>query len=109
MSGILENWDNGDWGVSKVGLNEGVDSFEKCEDACRKDKHCVQWNWRGRDEKQCVLAQAFRYGEARGPEERDKKWVDFKSGWLEDRIDKWRKERQCKVAQWVTPSIPRVF
>ncbi|PNP60269.1 hypothetical protein THARTR1_00293 [Trichoderma harzianum] len=108
-SGILENWDNGDWDASKSGPEQGIDSFEKCEEACKKDDVCVQWNWRGRDEKECVLARSFRHGEARQPEQRDNKWVDFKSGWLKDRLDKFRKERQCEVVEWVGPSVTRIF
>lgn len=109
-SGTLENWDNGDWGAWKPGPEEGIDSFEKCEEACKKDNNCVQWNWRGRDEKQCVLSRDFRHGAAREPEEiGDNKWVDFKSGWLQGRIEKWRGERQCEVVEWVGPSITRIF
>ncbi|KAL7938586.1 family 31 glycosyltransferase [Trichoderma chlorosporum] len=108
-SGILENWDNGDWDASKRGPDQGIDSFEKCEEACKKEDTCVQWNWRGRDEKECVLARAFRYGEAREPEQKDDKWVDYKSGWLKDRLDKFREERKCEVVEWVGPSITRVF
>ncbi|KAL7787445.1 family 31 glycosyltransferase [Trichoderma ceciliae] len=108
-SGVLENWDNGDWDSSKYGPGEGIDSFEKCQEACQKDGNCVQWNWRGRDEIQCVLARSFSYGAAREPEQKDDKWVDFKSGWLKDRIENWRQERQCAVVEWVGPSITRVF
>ncbi|KAL7899597.1 glycosyltransferase family 31 protein [Trichoderma sp. SZMC 28014] len=108
-SDTLENWDNGDWGAWKVGPGEGVDSFEKCEEACTKDKTCVQWHWRGRDQSECVLSRDFRHGASREPEERDGKWVDFRSGWLKERIAKWRAERQCEVVEWVGPSITRIF
>ncbi|KAH6605771.1 glycosyltransferase family 31 [Trichoderma cornu-damae] len=108
-SEALENWDNGDWDSSRSGPEEGIDSPEKCAEACQREDGCVQWNWRGRDEEQCILARSFRYGEARGPEQKDGKWVDFKSGWLGDRIEQWRKERPCDVVEWVGPSIKRVF
>ncbi|RFU78999.1 glycosyltransferase family 31 [Trichoderma arundinaceum] len=108
-SGFLENWDNGDWDSSKLGPEEGIDSFEKCKEACKREDNCLQWNWRGRDEMKCVLGRSFRYGEARKPEQKEEKWIDFNSGWFEDRINQWRKERPCDVVEWVGPSIKRVF
>lgn len=122
----MDNWDNGDWDSWVPSADAGIDSSEKCEKLCQKEDKCVQWNWRGRDEKKCILMRAIRYGEAREPgpilsEEQKKKmkkgaalpkdarWADYKSGWVEDRINKWRKERQCKKVEWVGPSITRIF
>ncbi|KAK5995479.1 hypothetical protein PT974_03887 [Cladobotryum mycophilum] len=126
---IKENWDNGDWDSWTPGPEAGLDSFEKCEQACKKDDSCVQWNWRGKDEKKCILMRSIRYGverkeekkeevkdEKKGGKKGEKKegkvkeeWVDFKAGWVEDRIDKWRKDKECKVVEWVGPSITRIF
>lgn len=35
--------------------------------------------------------------------------IDFTSGWITQRIDKWREERKCQVIQWVGPSITRIY
>jgi hypothetical protein len=35
--------------------------------------------------------------------------VDYTSGWMTDRISRWRAERGCEVVQWVGPSITRVY
>lgn len=80
------------------------------------------------DAQQCVLSKAIRFGDPRKsemipyPEERDDKgnllplptdrpdrFVDFRSGWLGDRIDQWRANRNCSTVQWVGPSIKRIF
>jgi hypothetical protein len=37
------------------------------------------------------------------------KRVDYTSGWMTERIGRWREERPCEVVQWVGPSITRVF
>jgi len=35
--------------------------------------------------------------------------VDYTSGWMTERIGRWRGERGCEVVQWVGPSITRVY
>jgi len=35
--------------------------------------------------------------------------VDYTSGWMTERIARWRDERRCEVVQWVGPSITRVY
>ncbi|POR35551.1 Uncharacterized protein TPAR_04251 [Tolypocladium paradoxum] len=124
--GVLENWDNGDWDSWRPPPTAEVDSFESCERFCRKEDQCVQWNWRGGNDKTCILMRSIRYGQAREPEMIPEKrgakpeeilsdekprgnWVDYKSGWVEERIHKWREERRCKEAHWVGPSVTRIF
>jgi hypothetical protein len=35
--------------------------------------------------------------------------VDFKSGWLTEKIEQWRSNRNCSEVQWVGPSTKRIF
>lgn len=35
--------------------------------------------------------------------------VDYTSGWMTERIGRWREERACEVVQWVGPSTTRIF
>lgn len=123
----LENWDNGDWDSWLPPAEAPINTFETCEQYCRKQDKCVQWNWRGGDEKKCILMRSVRYGAAKTPEylndgrarvtipqnELDKKpkgrWVEYRSGWVEERIKEWRDERKCEQVQWVGPSVTRIF
>ncbi|KAF4970136.1 hypothetical protein FSARC_2733 [Fusarium sarcochroum] len=126
---VAENWDNGKWDFWVAPPEARIDSFEACGKYCRDNNNdCLQYNWRGRDEKKCVLSRSFRVGESRQtekiiepeikddkgnvippPPDRKDRWVDFKSGWLTDRIEQWRQNRNCSEVQWVGPSIKRIF
>ncbi|RBR06395.1 uncharacterized protein FIESC28_11085 [Fusarium coffeatum] len=125
---VAENWDNGKWDYWVAPPEARVDSFEACGKYCKESSDCLQYNWRGRDEQKCVLSRSFRVGDPRQPEkivepeikdekgnvippppDRKDRWVDFKSGWLTDRIEQWRNNRNCTEVQWVGPSIKRIF
>ncbi|TWU75875.1 hypothetical protein ED733_005634 [Metarhizium rileyi] len=126
-SGTLQDWDNGDWDSWQPPDEAKTSTPEACEQYCRTQDQCVQWNWRGGDEKRCIPMRSLSYGAARGPEyileggaretnpnhEMSQKsgglWVDYSSGWIEDRIRNWRNERKCERVHWVGPSISRVF
>ncbi|CAF3483868.1 unnamed protein product [Fusarium graminearum] len=125
---VAENWDNGKWDFWVAPPEARIDSFEACGKYCKDSSDCLQYNWRGRDEQKCVLSRSFRVGDPRQaekivepeikddkgnvippPTDRKDRWVDFKSGWLIDRIDQWRQNRNCTEVQWVGPSIKRIF
>lgn len=126
---VLNNWDNGDWARFGPPGDARVDSFESCGKACEASRDCVQWLWRGLDAAECVLMRQVRYGVPREPEpipqpepkegeeapkeprapKPKEKWVNFKSGWMTQRIDRWREQRTCSAVQWVGPSITRVY
>ncbi|KFG85474.1 hypothetical protein MANI_011751 [Metarhizium anisopliae] len=123
----LENWDNGDWDSWQPPAEASVSGPGACEQYCRSQDDCLQWNWRGGDEKKCILMRSVRYGAARKPEyfpddgkretlpedeldtQAQGKWVEYQSGWVEDRIESWRNERTCEQVHWVGPSVSRVF
>ncbi|KHN99781.1 Fringe-like protein [Metarhizium album ARSEF 1941] len=125
--GTLKNWDNGDWDGWAPPAEASINSPETCEQYCHGHGDCLQWNWRGGDEKRCIAMKSVRYGAARNPEylldgggseaipddEVDGKprgkWVEYRSGWVQDRIESWRSKRHCEQAHWVGPSISRVF
>lgn len=87
----------------------------------------MQWLWRGLEARECVLMEQIRLGQARAPdvatdwgEEKQadgstkkvvvkETRVDYTSGWMTERIARWREERGCEVVQWVGPSITRIF
>ncbi|QPG94026.1 hypothetical protein C2857_004098 [Epichloe festucae Fl1] len=124
---VLENWDNGDWDRWDPPAEAPVNTFETCEQYCRRQDRCVQWTWRGGDEKKCILMSSIRYGTARTPafmddgdkretipqealgKKTNRKWVDYKSGWVETRIKEWRDQRKCQQVHWVGPSVSRIF
>ena len=127
---VLYDWDNGDLDQFGPPPGSNVNSFESCGQACVASPACVQWLWRGEEEQRCVLMKTPRLGIPRMPEDiveprpqkdGDKKdkdlpevppkvtHVDFTSGWMRERIDKWRAARQCDVVQWVGPSITRIY
>ncbi|KEY73772.1 hypothetical protein S7711_03080 [Stachybotrys chartarum IBT 7711] len=119
---IRRNWDNGEWDNFRPPVEANIDSPESCEDFCRSEASCMQWLWRGLDEKQCILMRSARYGQPRRPEPmpeeeggetplgtRLKRMTDFTSGWVQERIVQWREEHVCREVQWVEPSIERIF
>lgn len=125
---IADNWDNGKWDFWVAPPEAKIDSFDACGSYCSDNDECLQFNWRGRDEQKCVLSKSFRVGDAREPEkiiepevkddkgnvippppDRKDRWVDFKSGWMTERIEQWRNKRNCSEVQWVGPSIKRIF
>jgi hypothetical protein len=125
----LENWDNGDWDRFDVPEDVEIKNARDCEKYCKSEEKCLQWNWRGKDEKRCILMASIRHGLERKteelpqpPPEKDengdpivplskpkKKYVDFTSGWVQTRIREWREQHQCKKPQWVGPSTTRIF
>ncbi|KAK2590675.1 hypothetical protein QQS21_011635 [Conoideocrella luteorostrata] len=124
---IIDDWDNGDWDSWEPPAEALINSFETCEQYCEKEDRCVQWTWQGGDEKKCILMRSVRYGTARKPEyigdgggretipqdelgqKAKGRWVEYKSGWVENRIRDWRDERTCEQVHWVGPSVSRVF
>ncbi|KAG5913321.1 hypothetical protein E4U42_001278 [Claviceps africana] len=112
----LDNWDNGDWDRFDPPAGHLILGAAACELSCRGQARCVQWTWRGGDEKRCILMSSIRYGTARAPEymgEGDarepippdapsdrtgRKWVDYTSGWIQDRIAGWMEQRRCEQA-----------
>ena len=60
----------------------------------------------------------MRFGEHKLPEllsevDDTKNWSDedleYVSGWIPDKIQRWIDERPCEKVEWVTPSIERRF
>lgn len=107
---IIQNWDNEERHKYEPGPDAGkIASQQQCEDYCRSKEKCLQWVWRGRDDKKCVLMDVMHHGRKRESELIDEKWVDFTSGWMLDRIEKWREARPCTEVNWVGPSLRRIF
>jgi hypothetical protein len=123
------DWDNGDLG--KFFPSPGINTAEKCADACRANSECVQWLFRGMDVRECILMPHFRLGRHRKPdllrateppkptkgkpaaptprEQLKERKISFTSGWIQDRIDTWRGHHKCEQVQWVPASVERVY
>ncbi|KAG6003278.1 hypothetical protein E4U21_002205 [Claviceps maximensis] len=124
---LLDNWDNGDWDRWDPPAEALINTAEACEQYCRQQERCMQWSWRGGDEKRCIPMSSIRYGTARTPEYMDegdrretipqealdqktnRRRVDYKSGWMDARFKEWREQRTCEEVRWVGPSISRIF
>lgn len=124
---LLEDWDNGGWADYRPPPEAKIYSAATCRSACEASDRCLQFLWRGLEARECVLMFQLRYGVPRKPdtvteyaEEQQpdgtvkkvvakETRVDYTSGWMTERIARWREERQCEVVQWVGPSITRVY
>ena len=57
----------------------------------------------------------IQYGEEKQPDGKVRKVVTketkvyYTSGWMTERIARWRGERGCERVEWVGPSITRIF
>ncbi|RYP20706.1 hypothetical protein DL765_002656 [Monosporascus sp. GIB2] len=108
----LQDWDNCCWGTYH---GPNVTSFAECGKACSENEECFQYRYHlGK----CTFMRFMRYGEARDPQipsdsYDDQEWTyeqsRFMSGWVQPRIDAWIEERKCRKAQWVRPSLERIF
>lgn len=105
----IDNWDNGSWDGWDAPEDAGIDSPEACESFCLDFKNCVQWSWRN-NEKKCIAMRSIRYGEklVKGNGSQFEA-VGIKAGWIVDRVEQFRKDKRCEVAQWVGPSVQRIF
>ncbi|KAJ2894620.1 hypothetical protein MKZ38_007388 [Zalerion maritima] len=119
-----ENWDNGAWASFKP--QSRVNSLGMCEKECEVAKKCVQYRWKEGAETGCLLMREVTLGVAKEPQEVEGKKEDgvkeqenherdgetkvrYTSGWMLDRIGRWKKERPCSKVDWVPPSIKRIF
>ncbi|KAL7932362.1 glycosyltransferase family 31 protein [Trichoderma chlorosporum] len=106
---LRENWDGGHLNAFEPPPETVVESSEQCSHACSEDAGCLQWKWEGKDRKKCILLGSLQQGRQREMEKDGEAWIDYTSGWIEDRIAKWKKEQQCNTVKWVGASIERKF
>lgn len=104
----MDDWDNGNWDGWDAPPEAGIDSFEACGAYCQAHGDCVQYSWRGGQEKKCIAMRSIRYGEKAQHSDEDPTQA-IKAGWIEERVNQFRADRQCEVVQWVKPSITRIF
>ncbi|RFU27329.1 hypothetical protein B7463_g8995, partial [Scytalidium lignicola] len=69
-------------------------SFKDCGRACEEQPRCYQWVYFG---DKCGFSHSYRFGRKRMPED----GVKYKSGFVLDKIEKDRKEHNCKSPQWL--------
>ncbi|KAK4166838.1 beta-1,3-N-acetylglucosaminyltransferase radical fringe [Cladorrhinum sp. PSN259] len=132
--GLRENWDNTNWDRVSPGRDTYVDTLDACKQACLDSDFCLSYHWQGNQAKKCVLMPFVTFGVEKAPETRQNKirvgskrqnhggahkqengykYVDetlnFTSGWLQSRIERWQRDHVCHSPEWVYPSIERHF
>lgn len=72
---------------------KATESEEACAEACMIEaEHCIQWMFMpGR----CHLGRDIRFGKS--DEREDNHW---RSGWIQERVDKFRKDRKGCQIKW---------
>lgn len=70
-----------------------ADSPDACRKTCEEVENCIQWRYSKNGDGECHLGKVIRLGGVVG----DKQWT---SGWMTDRIDKAKREWECKNVEW---------
>lgn len=70
-----------------------ADSVDACQKTCKEIEDCMQWRYLNDGDGVCHLGKVIRLGGIVG----DGRW---KSGWMTDRIDKAKREWECKKVEW---------
>ncbi|KAJ6787121.1 hypothetical protein PWT90_06940 [Aphanocladium album] len=97
---MRDNWRNNDR-LCRKASSYGIKSAENCEAHCRSLPECLQWTWRGSPTRECFVCEGvFYYGEEQS---------DSTSGWLPDRITKWKADHECQDTYWHGPSRSRMY
>jgi hypothetical protein len=117
---VREDWTNSEFGGHRAPGDSAHASFDACEQACRGDADCLQWEYHLRF---CTFVSTIRLGQAivpgiehrRSEEQKAAEWSEnekrYVAGWNLDGIKRWMSAqgRDCKTARWVTPSLQRNF
>lgn len=106
---VIDDWDNGSWDGWDAPPEANIESFEACGEYCKNFDNCVQWSWRGGSEKKCIAMRSIRYGEKPRRNELEDPKQQIKAGWVPERVNRFREERQCEVVQWERSSVTRIF
>lgn len=107
---MRENWDGGRFDAFDPPTELVIESSEECGRACDEDLSCLQWKWEGRDMKKCTLLGSLQHGRERKEEKggnNQEAWVDYTSGWVEQRIRDWKENQDCSKIEWLGASIER--
>lgn len=87
---------------------DGITSAEQCKAACEGHAKCFQWTFHG---KKCRLVNAISHGMPRAKDKDTEEGPgdSYTSGWLTEKIDKWREAHVCDTIEWVRPSLERIY
>jgi hypothetical protein len=93
-----EDWSNMSEDVTYRKGARAAKSFDKCREACAKDRSCMQFE---HSSTECRLGYSIRLGHRQVPEG-DRRWT---SGWMLDRINAFKQARSpCQGARIVHPN-----
>ncbi|KAF9889336.1 hypothetical protein FE257_007446 [Aspergillus nanangensis] len=97
-------WDNGDWGgFQEPGDSTAHTSFEACRTSCHAHSECLSYTYDHSGH--CVFVRTMRLG-ANKPFSAE---VQLSAGWDTEKIQHWRARHQCGKAEWMKPSLTRIF
>jgi hypothetical protein len=124
---VRYDWDNTNYDRLAPGRDVPGDSVDACSHACEADPTCLQYLWRGKYAKQCVLMPFVTLGNPREDETVMENVVteagegeaptvvtevrdySYTSGWMTARIRTWETQHMCAKSDWVHPSVERHY
>jgi hypothetical protein len=84
-----------DWDKLAEQHKDAGDSADRCQKTCEAIENCLQWRYTSKADGECHLSKVLRLGQ-RTNDNGD----GFVSGWLMERIQKVKKEWECKKVKW---------
>jgi hypothetical protein len=84
-----------DWDKLAEQHKDAGDSADRCQKTCEAIENCLQWRYTSKADGECHLSKVLRLGQ-RTNDNGD----GFVSGWLMERIEKVKKEWECKKVKW---------
>ncbi|KAJ6790133.1 hypothetical protein PWT90_05307 [Aphanocladium album] len=107
---IRRNWRNDDRFGHKVDIEGGIATQEDCEAHCRTMGECFMWMWTGDKAKECFVSErVVLHGQETEPEKVHGKLANYTSGWIVDKVEKWREDHKCNDTLWFSHSFSRIF
>ncbi len=105
-----DNWRNDDRFGRKVEGDVSIATEAECEAHCRSLHECLMWSWRGDHLKECFVSEGVMlHGQDARPEEFKHMQVNYTSGWLVDKVQKWKANHECTDTLWLSHSFERMF
>ncbi|KAJ3496004.1 hypothetical protein NLG97_g2981 [Lecanicillium saksenae] len=107
---LRNNWRNDDRFSHKVDIEGGIATKDACEAHCKSLDECFMWMWNGDALKECFVSErVVIYGQEAEPERVHWKMANYTSGWIVDKVEKWRDEHKCSDTEWFAHSFSRIF
>lgn len=100
------NWENADWGGwSEPPESPAHTSFKACGTTCHDHPDCLSYTYTYDLSGHCFFISTMRLGDERTLGFGEQK----AAGWDLEKMHEWLANHQCERAQWVKPSLSRIF